>query len=82
MLLPSVVFKVGKSDGITGMDHHMIAHIDPNMRDSFHFRPHGPMEKHQVSRSDILRIDFFTQRMQASGSAAARIIDTGMNEYP
>ena len=64
------------------MDHHVIAHIDPNVCNSFHVRPHGAMEENQIAGADIFRIDFFAHRMQSGRTAPSGIVNTGMNEHP
>ena len=52
MLLPIASRQVGVGDGVAAVDHHVVAHIQPDMRDAADILAHRPFKR--SGRQDAL----------------------------
>ena len=67
MRLPIGVLKIGESDGISAVQHGVVAHIDTAMRNPLNVFAHRAFKKHDVARLHLVLRNAGAQAVQPLG---------------
>ena len=81
MLLPIASRQVGVGDGVAAVDHHVAAHIQPDMRDAADILAHRPFKKDQVAGTRFIRCNLLTDAVQPRRAEPARVVYAAVGKY-
>ena len=81
MRLPIGVLKVGESDGISAVQHGVVAHIDTAMRDPLNVFAHRAFKKHDVARLHLVLRNAGAQAVQPLSPQTAGVVHAAVGEH-
>lgn len=81
MLLPIASRQVGVGDGVAAVDHHVVAHIQTDMRDAADILAHRPFKKDQVAGTRFIRRNLLTDAVQPRRAEPARVLYAAVGKY-
>lgn len=81
MLLPIASRQVGVGDGVAAVDHHVVAHIQPDMRDAADILAHRPFKKDQVAGTRFICRNLSADAVQPRRAEPARVVYAAVGKY-
>lgn len=81
MLLPIASRQVGVGDGVAAVDHHVVAHIQPDMRDAADILAHRPFKEDQVAGTRFIRCNLLTDAVQPRRAEPSRVVYAAVGKY-